>query len=199
LGKLFVLEVSLLLTCFLGDHLLTHPVTNQRYLVAIGDSLTHGFVGAISWVIVIDAKNRHDIAQCLLCLMFAMAVDVDHFIAAKSLSLEAALSLPSRPPFHATTVIFLVDLILLIMAAILKSGTPLTLALMFTVAWFSHHVRDGTRRGLWLPPFTETPPLSGLAYLGLIMVIPLLGRILYTNWLQFSTDRQLKIIESNIV
>jgi len=54
--KTVVLELCLLGTCFLGDYLLQHPLTKQQIVVAMGDSLTHGLVGGLSWAIVCDVK-----------------------------------------------------------------------------------------------------------------------------------------------
>ncbi|RWR99236.1 transmembrane protein C5orf28-like isoform X2, partial [Dinothrombium tinctorium] len=35
---------------------------------------------------------------------------------------------------------------------------------MLFVASSTHHLRDGLRRGLWLYPFANTPPLNPILY-----------------------------------
>lgn len=50
------LELVLLGTCYLGDHLLRNPVSRERIMVAIVDNLTHGIIGGLSWAIVCDVK-----------------------------------------------------------------------------------------------------------------------------------------------
>lgn len=92
---------------------------------------------------------------------------------------QAALSLPSRPPFHATTIILLVDAVLLLLSAITKSKTPVLYCLIFSVAWLSHHVRDAVRRGIWFYPFGSTPPLPKIVYLGIILTLPLMFGVVY--------------------
>jgi len=50
------------------------------------------------------------------------------------------------------------------------------LALIFTTAWFTHHVRDATRRGLWFAPFGSTPTLPCTLYVAIIVSTTLLMR-----------------------
>ena len=49
---------------------------------------------------------------------------------------------------------------------------------MFTVAWFSHHLRDANRRGLWFGPWNSVP-IPRLLYI--IMVILLAYCARYSN------------------
>ncbi|XP_060567037.1 transmembrane protein 267-like [Ruditapes philippinarum] len=196
-----VLEILLGCTCYLGDRLLEHPVAKQQIVVAITDSLTHGIVGGISWAIICDFKFRkQECVECLLCMMLAMLVDVDHFIAAKSFSLKSALSLPTRPPFHATTLIVIIDITMGIMAAILKSQSLFLGLLIFTTAWISHHVRDGHRRGLWFYPFGETAPIPKFIYIGIIMILPLFIMLFYLNYYQHRLkDKVITINDADFV
>lgn len=89
------------------------------------------------------------------------------------------MSLPERPPFHATTLIFAVDAILIILSAVFKSQTPTLFSMIFTVAWLSHHVRDAVRRGLWFYPYGSTPPLQQGVYMGIVTILPLVMRLGY--------------------
>ena len=90
--KTVACEVVLLFICLLGDHLLMHPVAKQHIVRALTDSLTHGLVGGVSWALVTDVHlNRQRIMEWFLCMGLAMAVDVDHFIAAKSFHLKVGV------------------------------------------------------------------------------------------------------------
>jgi len=48
---------------------------------------------------------------------------------------------------------------------------------MFAVAWTTHHLRDGLRRGIWISPFGHTLPLPKWLYLTAITAVPLTVRI----------------------
>lgn len=50
------------------------------------------------------------------------------------------------------------------------------LSAMFFTAWFTHHVRDANRRGMWFGILFTTRPLSRGFYLGTTLVVPLLMR-----------------------
>ena len=87
--KTVVFEVGILLICLLGDHLLSSPVTKQTLIRAMADSLTHGLVGGISWAVVTNVQlDRQRVLEWIVCMGLAMSVDVDHFVAAKSLQLK---------------------------------------------------------------------------------------------------------------
>lgn len=45
------------------------------------------------------------------------------------------------------------------------------------VAWFSHQLRDSTRRGLWFWPFGHTIPVPYWIYISVIILTPYLIRI----------------------
>lgn len=46
---------------------------------------------------------------------------------------------------------------------------------MFFIASFSHHLRDADRRGIWLGPFTSTPPIPYKFYTLFIALLPLVA------------------------
>ncbi|KAL3885401.1 hypothetical protein ACJMK2_025464 [Sinanodonta woodiana] len=179
------LELLLLITCLSGDHIMTlSNVKKSIWAAALVDNTTHGVVGSLSWAIVIDVdRDPRKIVTCLMCFLVSMAVDADHFIAAKSLKLKAALSLKKRPPFHATSPLLLVVILLWILSIFLKKIICLkTLSLCLITAVFSHHIRDASRHGLWLPPFGETTPLPIWLYITSTLTIPLLVKIIYQNF-----------------
>ena len=74
-------------TCVVGDYLLAHG-NNAAPVRAITDSLTHGLVAFFSWKIVRPETNWISFIEMVLCLLLAMAIDVDHFIAAQSFDLQ---------------------------------------------------------------------------------------------------------------
>lgn len=47
---------------------------------------------------------------------------------------------------------------------------------MFTVAVFSHHLRDAHRRGLWFWPIGSTPPLPYWVYISCVLILPVIVR-----------------------
>lgn len=197
IAKIILYEALLCGTALLGDSLLQHSFSKQHFVVAVGDSLTHGIIGALSWAVVCNLKfRRQEVFECILCGALAMSVDVDHFLAAKSLSLKAALSLPHRPPFHATTVILLVDIVLLCVSAVTTSSQIIVLTGIFSTAWFSHHVRDGHRRGLWFYPFGETAALPRWLYLCIIMIFPLVLQFILQNYLKNRLKERVVMLET---
>ncbi|XP_015920566.2 transmembrane protein 267 [Parasteatoda tepidariorum] len=125
------------------------------------DNLTHIAIGIISWLIVIsyDKISLSHLLQSLLCGFFAGIIDVDHFLMAKSLNLKDAVSLPSRPPFHNTTLLVSIVTCFIILMHNIEQKPAEKIGWFMLVAVVSHHLRDAMRRGLWLWPF-ETKPLG---------------------------------------
>ncbi|XP_061165569.1 transmembrane protein 267-like [Saccostrea echinata] len=175
LGHVILYELALLFTCLLGDFLpSTVKSTHGNLPRALIDSFTHWGVAFFSWAIIVQAKNYKEFVECLLCGLLAMAIDADHFIAARSLSLQAALSLKSRPFLHSTTLTLLISLIIFITGYILNKGWIKLLSVMCFIAWTSHHIRDGSRRGLWFSPVGSTPAIPYNIYVVLTLSLPLL-------------------------
>lgn len=79
--------------CVVGDNLLEQPlIRSHLWLRALGDSITHGIVGAFSWATVImvaeNLRTAPKWTEILLAGVMASSIDIDHFIAAKSLNLK---------------------------------------------------------------------------------------------------------------
>ncbi|KAL5020477.1 hypothetical protein ScPMuIL_003369 [Solemya velum] len=104
-----------------------------------------------------------------------MAIDLDHFVAAKSLRLKDALSLTARPPLHSTTFVLATALSVWLLSYVFYDKPLKKLSLILAVAWLSHHARDGTRRGLWFQPFGSTPSLPMWLYMGTVSILPLIS------------------------
>lgn len=82
-------EAALLLTCLLGDFLPSTVSGNHVNLRrALIDSLTHGGVAFFSWAVLVQARNMRGLWESLICGLLGMVIDSDHFIAARSLSLQ---------------------------------------------------------------------------------------------------------------
>lgn len=58
------------------------------YLRALVDNGAHGMIAFVSWCIVTEMRTRKDLMDAILCALIACAIDVDHFIAAKSFRLQ---------------------------------------------------------------------------------------------------------------
>ncbi|CAI9742988.1 Hypothetical predicted protein [Octopus vulgaris] len=180
------------------------PYINRHLLLRVAiDNFTHGIIGFLSWAIVLDLDlldtdsntppvmfhpssgfvptrslmdaQQRNLLACLFCMLLAMSVDVDHFLAARSFSLQDALSLPSRPPFHCTTLIPVVVASSLLMTYAFHSRQfcrCFKFSLLFLTACLSHHIRDARRHGLWLWPFGATPPLPYMVYILCTLLLP---------------------------
>ncbi|XP_032829761.2 transmembrane protein 267 [Petromyzon marinus] len=115
------------------------------------------------------------VAQVLLAGFLACCLDLDHFVMARSLRISDLHRLRGRPPLHNTTLVLALALsleVVLVRPLGLLGGPWERLPALAALAWLSHHVRDGARRGLWLWPLGSTPPLPRWAYLALTAALP---------------------------
>ncbi|KAG8229735.1 hypothetical protein J437_LFUL007910, partial [Ladona fulva] len=86
------LSVLMASTAITGDSLLR--IAHHDTLRAISDSVTHGVIGGLSWLVVANHYDmKKGILDSLLCAFISSAIDVDHFIAARSFSIKARLFL----------------------------------------------------------------------------------------------------------
>ncbi|XP_061428465.1 transmembrane protein 267 [Lethenteron reissneri] len=154
------------------------------------DSAVHGAVAMWSWAIVCGGGGGGGVggggggggvgggtvaAQVLLAGFLACCLDLDHFVMAKSLRISDLHRLRGRPPLHNTTLVLALALsleLVLVRPLGLLGGPWERLPALAALAWLSHHVRDGARRGLWLWPLGSTPPLPRWAYLALTAALP---------------------------
>ncbi|XP_076816395.1 transmembrane protein 267-like [Clavelina lepadiformis] len=157
---------------------------------ALLDTSIHCVIGAWCWYTVVDGAG---VFQILICGFLSSFIDIDHFIAAGSFSLKAAVSLPNRPIFHAVLAIPVAALVLKLVSKLflacvnqlslpkdfscLKSLLP-TLPWLLVIAWSSHQLRDSIRRGLWFWPFGTLPPTPFVVY-----VVFIAGGSFLLNWI----------------
>lgn len=75
-------------TCYFGDKLVQR--TNKNHVLrAIFDNLTHSLIGLFSSaILLINDKDKLYLAG--VCMVVSSIIDVDHFIAAKSLKLTVS-------------------------------------------------------------------------------------------------------------
>lgn len=171
--KLCAQHALLYLVCATGDWLQSPNFQLPSYLRALLDNLTHGGIAAVSWIIVVDDSSKY--LEIVVCGLMSCAVDVDHFLAARSFKLNDALNLSHRPPFHNTLLLALVSTGVHFIAWISGSVQWQRYSWLFVVAWLSHHIRDACRRGLWLGDLGSVPYPYWL-YIVSVLVLPLTVR-----------------------
>ncbi|XP_033100889.1 transmembrane protein 267-like [Anneissia japonica] len=167
--------------CLTCDRLAqTAACRRNRVFAALLDNFTHGIIGSWTWAVVLggNLNSTKNLRQIILAGILASCMDVDHFLAARSIHLKDATSLQQRPLFHMTTLIPVIAIISEIIICASGLHRLHYFPYLFTLSWFSHHIRDATRRGLWLWPFGSTPPVPYGMYIGLTLVLPFLIAIL---------------------
>lgn len=92
--KAVVLELLLISICIVDDSSVIPNVILENHLArAVVDTLTHGVIAALSWLLVTDFQmNMKNLTEVMSCGVFGMVIDVDHFIAAGSLSLSVSIN-----------------------------------------------------------------------------------------------------------
>lgn len=85
------------LVCFVGDRLVEYQ-SDSALGKAICDSLTHAAVGLLSATILVLQLMQHipirdKLLLILICCLLSSLIDVDHFIAARSLRLAVRANL----------------------------------------------------------------------------------------------------------
>ena len=100
-----VLYSLIVLISFTGDHLLGLPRRSNlaHYGIALADTLIHGVISAISFIMIVVLQmytiniSRYIhwpiIRDIILCAILASAIDLDHVIAARSLSIKVSFTI----------------------------------------------------------------------------------------------------------
>lgn len=75
----------------LGDYMVAH--TKLHIFQAIFDNTTHAVIGGVSWFLVCinyrkELSSSYVVLETAACSLLSSLIDVDHFIAAKSLKLS---------------------------------------------------------------------------------------------------------------
>ncbi|KAL1506177.1 hypothetical protein ABEB36_005585 [Hypothenemus hampei] len=144
---------------------------------AIIDNVTHALIGGISWTIVClngdkGFKKANELLEIICCTILSSIIDLDHFIEARSVLLKNATKLNKRPFLHCSTIPIVLSVVLLLWSYLASYQFLKRFALLVLTAFATHHIRDATRRGLWLWPFGSTPAIPYGIYIGLLCVFP---------------------------
>nr|XP_004922189.2 transmembrane protein 267 [Bombyx mori] len=180
--KFFLFNFLLVNTTIIGDYVVFNSKYSDSQLFrAIADSIVHASIGFLSSLIYFTYNHNTSVPihiNVFICTFVSSFIDVDHFIAAKSIYLKDALNLNRRGTLHCTTLWILITLPMLLYSIIMRHLNIYTTTLMLILAYSSHHIRDGSRRGLWMYPLGHTEPLNKTVYLFLTITIPnLLGYV----------------------
>ncbi|OWZ19752.1 putative membrane protein [Phytophthora megakarya] len=171
--------VFLLLICLTSDYFLFQHVylLDYKLLRHLVDSVAHGSVAFCCWAIFLLQKEKYSESEdstwsslgmfkkCFFNGITASLLDVDHFIAAGALNLAGATHLNGRPFGHAVTFIIAVALLVNRSSRKCQARKRRYRVCFIVVAWFSHQLRDGMRRGLWFWPLGSIPPVNYFLYL----------------------------------
>ena len=105
--------------------------------------------------------------EIMFMFVFTIFVDLDHFIAAKSLSLYSATHLVSRPWGHC---VFFVLIVYIIISYVIPKDSQIHI--IYLLATVTHLLRDASRRGLWLY-YTSILHVSYTTHLFLLCIYPI--------------------------
>ncbi|XP_034838934.1 transmembrane protein 267 [Maniola hyperantus] len=176
----YVNIVFMLLICataYVGDYIVfKSKYSSNQVFRAFADTSVHGAIGFWSALLFfscgINVTTQAWLCNVLFCSAMSSLIDVDHFIVAKSFNLKDIANVNRRGIFHNTSFSIIVAVILLILTHISRKINLYLLTYMLILAFTSHHIRDGNRRGIWLYPYTHTQPLGKCLYVFLICLLP---------------------------
>ncbi len=189
-GFIFISEIVLLLLVIIGDYYVFDTAylilkinqivgfLNERLIRALLDNICHCLVGVLSWCIISYPKLI--LYEIIAVGFMSSIIDIDHFISARSLNLNDAISLVSRPFLHNSMTLCALNLLVFFLFYFVDP-TKLNWALMFFISWFSHHIRDANRRGMWFGTLFTSPAIPDFLYLSIITCTPLFLRVLIST------------------
>ncbi|XP_049293772.1 transmembrane protein 267 [Anopheles funestus] len=199
---LFFKHVILCCVCVFGDKL-TEYVQKSALLRACIDNATHAFIGCVVAEITLHSL-KYQVSHQEYCLLLFVAlivssfIDLDHFIEARSFSLQDATHLDRRPFLHNSAICLATFLLLILAKRFADIKLTLFIAMVF-IALSTHHLRDATRRGIWIKsPFQDsnTPALPYAVFLGLVNIIPHVVHHVLTNTFSSKTNApNMKLVE----
>lgn len=85
--------------------------------------------------------------------------------------MQEATKLRHRPFLHCSTIPLVIFALSWLLQNVISHRHTVWITIILC-AFISHHIRDSTRRGLWLWPFGHTKPLPYLAYIGITQALP---------------------------
>jgi len=136
-----------------GDYIESLDLITRTHIVHAGvDNIIHTVIGVLTWTVISDEPWKISF-ELLGVAIISSAIDLDHFIAARTITINGALNAPHRGIFHCSGLLLSVSILLLL------CKKP-QWALILFVSFIPHHLRDATRRGLYLcPPYIHSNPL----------------------------------------
>lgn len=142
------------------------------------DNAAHATIAGATWTAASLIAQplmsfQRVLIEALVAAIVGSAVDLDHFVAARSLSLRAATKLQHRPFAHSALAILAIPTTLFCSGAI-----TWTFAILVATSIASHQARDGLRRGIWFVSTWSTPPFSRPAYAVALVVLALVAAAL---------------------
>ncbi|KAH7487887.1 Transmembrane protein 267 [Phytophthora ramorum] len=181
-----VFMMFLLLICIASDYFLFQHeyLLDYKILRHLVDSAAHGSVAFCCWGIFLLQIEKYSesggstlsslgvLKKCFFNGVTASLLDIDHFLAAGALSLAGATHLQGRPFGHAVTFIIVVALLVSRCSRRCQARKRRYRVCFLVIAWFSHQLRDGMRRGLWFWPLGSTPPINYFLYLAMEEGLP---------------------------
>ena len=186
--------ISLLGDCLCFGRPSSFVVVKNKYLRALTDNLTHAMISVLATGFVFNWTRPVVLAVAFLA---GSLVDLDHFIAIRSLSVNRVLTEPTlgRPCFHNSLHLMIVTCIAFGLEHFLcRPQSSVYYSMVFFLGWFTHHLRDGQRHGLTLSPVGQTPPID--YYIALMCL--LLVAIKYSR-MCFSRTRSAEVVSFSVV
>ncbi|KAF9818379.1 hypothetical protein SFRURICE_017801 [Spodoptera frugiperda] len=181
----FAATAVLLFTAYFGDVIVFRSrYSNSLLFRAICDVLVHGSLGFFSSIVFFSIDNNYSSLEydgtlhIVLCTFFSSIIDIDHVFVAKSIFLKDMVNLKHRGIFHCTTFWLALTALLLLYSYIKKRIEVYMFSFMIVIAYITHHLRDGTRRGIWLYPLGSTPPIDKRLYYFILGTFPHVSAIL---------------------
>ncbi|XP_050678127.1 transmembrane protein 267 [Leptidea sinapis] len=172
-----LLPITICCVAIVGDYIVLKCKYSESFLFrAISDNTVHALIGMLSAMLFmdgIDLTKQAYFYNVAFCTIISSFIDLDHFLVAKSVYIKDLMSLKERGIFHCTTLWLLITLVLLLYSYIYQKLNIYLLTYMITIAYTSHHIRDSTRRGIWLYPFGHTVPLNKYLYIFVTATLPL--------------------------
>lgn len=164
-----------IVTMLVGNALLSHPPANISLVIwALWDVPTHALLAmfVVLPLVALSATLRRRAELIFLAAVAATFIDLDHFAAARSLSLAAALHLPMRPVTH--------SLLFALAAAVGLWFFRRNLAASYTIfaALASHVFRDsvsGVTPIFWPLPIFQLPATVAFAAIVLLCGLSLIA------------------------
>ncbi|XP_074661455.1 transmembrane protein 267-like [Tubulanus polymorphus] len=181
----FVFVGLTLIVALLGDRLLLSHA--DAYEAALIDEVTHGLISVFAWMAVVSSNlnfkfnGRSIVVEAMLALLFGVIPDLDHVLTTRTFDVQKMRRFHGKGrPFHSSTLIPVVALAFCLLRRYfsLRSRTAMNLPWMSSLGIGLHHLRDATRRGIYLWPFSTTPPVPYNAYIAVTITIPIIMKFI---------------------